>query len=155
MLFESYINFLNTAASWPKPLRILVQGRYFVDSELIETPYRIRDFKSTSLPLRVYRSLPIVSTVAGIIRLIEASSGPIHSKDKTKYRLEIVQAIVEILGLGILILVIDIVRCVLAILIAVIFNVLNFLSLNCKCFDKPWLKDRVMANLLKSIDFLA
>ncbi|ACZ33192.1 hypothetical protein CPK_ORF00723 [Chlamydia pneumoniae LPCoLN] len=155
VFFESYEDFANVASSWPKSLRALVQGRYFVDSELKETPYRIHDFKKTPIHHRLYRSLPIISTIGGIIRLIEAHSGPIHPRDKMKYRFEVLQAVIEILGLGVLILVFDIIRCFLAFLVAIILSLLLYCNSTFTCVQNLSFTERMLEGIGEAVNFLA
>ncbi|WP_201456952.1 hypothetical protein [Chlamydia sp. 17-3921] len=117
-IFSCYEEFTDATNKWPLPLRTLVIGRRYDYSELEHSPNRILPFKSMSIICRLYRSLPIISTTAGIIRLIEVEAGPVHPKDYHFRNVEILCGVTELLGLGILLLALDVLRCFLALILS-------------------------------------
>lgn len=122
-----YEEFIQTIQTYPSPINCLVVGRYHDYGELEHTPKRILPYTS-QMPLkkRLYRSLPFISTLAGSIRILEAIKAPLHPKDRCAHKIELLCGVIELLGLGILLFIFDIVRYVLAF----IFSLLSMLALD-------------------------
>ena len=132
-----YEEFIQTIKAYPTPIRCLVVGRYHDYGELEHTPTRITPYKHLSLKMRLYRSLPLISTLAGCIRLIEAIKAPLHPKDRCAHKIELLCGVVELLGLGILLFIFDLVRCVLALMLSTLSMLALDFTTAVSCLSHP------------------